>query len=144
MNNNTLLREYFLITKLSSPVGWGCRIHRLLLRSGVRRPSPNECPAYDSRNFYGNSPVMLKLWGIRSTPSLPSLPGPLWPGVLAPDRVLSMGQIEVFGIQIVYFNVYTERKQITYAKLNWLEYNSLIIWLCVNKWLMFYWIVIVK
>ena len=26
-----------------------------------------------------------------STPSLPSLPGPLWPGVVAPDRALSMG-----------------------------------------------------
>ena len=30
-----------------------------------------------------------------STPSLPTLPGPLWPGVVAPDRVLSMGQIEL-------------------------------------------------
>ena len=31
---------------------------------------------------------------MRSTPSLPSLPGPLRPGVVAPDMVLSMGQIE--------------------------------------------------
>ena len=38
---------------------------------------------------------MLKLWGMRSTLSLPSLPGPLWPGVVAPDRVLSMGPIEL-------------------------------------------------
>ena len=38
---------------------------------------------------------MLDLWGMQSTPSLPSLPGPLRPGVLAPDRVLSMGQIEL-------------------------------------------------
>ena len=29
---------------------------------------------------------MLELWGIRSTPLLPSLPGPLWPGVVAPDK----------------------------------------------------------
>ena len=29
---------------------------------------------------------MLKLWGMQSTPSLPSLPGPLWPGVVAPDK----------------------------------------------------------
>ena len=36
---------------------------------------------------------MLELWGIRSTPSLLSLPGPLWPGVVVPGRVLSMGQI---------------------------------------------------
>ena len=30
-----------------------------------------------------------------STPSLPSLPGPPLPGVVAPDRFLSMGQIEL-------------------------------------------------
>ena len=38
---------------------------------------------------------MLKFWGMWSTPSLPSLPGPLWLGVIAPDKVLSMGQIEL-------------------------------------------------
>ena len=38
---------------------------------------------------------MLELWGMQSTPPLPSLPGPLWPGVVVPDRVLSMGQIEL-------------------------------------------------
>ena len=38
---------------------------------------------------------MLKFWGMQSTPLLPSLPGPLWPGVIAPVRVLSMGQIEL-------------------------------------------------
>ena len=29
---------------------------------------------------------MQELWGMRSTPSLPSLPGSLWPGVVAPDE----------------------------------------------------------
>ncbi len=38
---------------------------------------------------------MLELWGMWSTPSLLSLPGPLWPGVVAPDRVFSMGLIEL-------------------------------------------------
>ena len=52
---------------------------------------------------------MLELWGMRSNPSLPSLPGPLWHGVVAPDRVLSMGQIEL--------------KLRTYAKLNCLKEN---------------------
>ena len=42
--------------------------------------------------------VMLELWGIWSTPSLPLLPGPLWLGVVAPEMVLSMGQIELFKI----------------------------------------------
>ena len=54
---------------------------------------------------------MLQLWGMLSTPSLPLLPGPLWPGVVAPDKVLSIGQIELFDIE-------TEYKQMTYAKLN--------------------------
>ena len=35
---------------------------------------------------------------MRSNPSLPLLPGPLWPGVIAPDRVLSMGIIELISI----------------------------------------------
>ena len=33
-----------------------------------------------------------------STPSLPLLLGPVWPEVVAPDRVLSMGEIELFDI----------------------------------------------
>ena len=35
---------------------------------------------------------------MRSTHSLPSLLGPVWPGVAAPDRVLSMGEIEQNGL----------------------------------------------
>ena len=54
-------------------------------------PPPNECPGYDTKQSDGVVPVMLELWGMQSTPSLPSLPGPLWPGVVAPDRALSMG-----------------------------------------------------
>ena len=38
---------------------------------------------------------MLELWGMQSTPSLPLFPDPLWPGVVAPDRDPSMGQIEL-------------------------------------------------
>ena len=51
----------------------------------------NECPGYDTKQSDGEFPVIPGLWGIRNTPSLPLLPGPLWPGVVAPDRVLSMG-----------------------------------------------------
>ena len=38
---------------------------------------------------------MLELWGMWSTHLLPSLAGPLKPGVIAPDRILSTGQIEL-------------------------------------------------
>ena len=41
---------------------------------------------------------MLELRRMQTTPSLPSLPGPLWSGVVVPDRILSMGQIELFDI----------------------------------------------
>ena len=34
--------------------------------------------------------LMVRLWGMQSIPLLPLFPGPL-----APDRVLSMGQIEL-------------------------------------------------
>ena len=33
---------------------------------------------------------------MQNTPSLPSLPDPLWLGVVAPEMILSMGQIEVW------------------------------------------------
>ena len=71
-------------------VSWGCRIHRLHLYGEVR-PPPNECPEYDTKYFDGEVPVMLRPWGKWSTPSLPLFPGPLWLGVVAPDRALSMG-----------------------------------------------------
>ena len=37
----------------------------------------------------GQVPVMLGLWEMRSIPSLPLLPGPLWPGVVARHGALS-------------------------------------------------------
>ena len=43
----------------------------------------------------GEASVMLELCGMWSTPSVTSLLGPHCPGVVAPDRVLSIGQIEL-------------------------------------------------
>ena len=74
-----------------SLVGWGCKIHRLHLCRGVNpSPTPNKYPGYDTKQFDGEVSVMLELWGMWSTPSLPLLPSLLWPGVVVPDRVLSM------------------------------------------------------
>ena len=42
---------------------------------GVRLP--NECPGYDTKQSDAEDSVMLDLWGMWSTPSLPLLPGPL-------------------------------------------------------------------
>ena len=38
---------------------------------------------------------MVQFSGLRSTPLLPSLPGPLWSGVISPHRILSMAQVEL-------------------------------------------------
>ena len=70
----------------------------------------NECPGYDIKESDNEAPA-LGLWGIQSTPSLPSLLCPFWPGEVAPDRILSMGQTELFEIQPVW-------KQMTNPKLN--------------------------
>ena len=80
----------FQIQLFSCPFGWVCRIHQLLLCRNVR-PAHKECPEYDTKQSDGEVPVILELWGMQSTPSLPSLPGPLWPGVVATDRAPSMG-----------------------------------------------------
>ena len=47
-----------------------------------------------SKQSHGEASVMLDLWGMHSTPSLSSRSGLLCTGVVAPDRVLSMGQIK--------------------------------------------------
>ena len=42
---------------------------------------------------------------MRSTPLLPSLLGPLWPCVIATDKVQSMGQIELLDILTELFEI---------------------------------------
>ena len=49
---------------------------------------------------------------MQSNPSLPSLPGLLWPRVVAPDRVLSMGQIKLNCVLM----------------LNWIVWNKTVFW----------------
>ena len=61
-------------------------------------PHPNECPGYDTKQSDGEVPVILGLLGIRNTSSLPLLPGPLWPGVVAPDKGPIKGLNRTIGI----------------------------------------------
>ena len=63
---------------LSHPVSWGNRIHRL-----------HHPQWYDTKQSHGEARV-LELWGMWSTTSLPLLLGPPWPGVVAPNRVLTL------------------------------------------------------
>ena len=73
---------------------------------------------------------MLEIWGMWSTPSLPLLLGPLLPRVVAPDRVLSMGQIElkcalilnwiVWNRTVLTFNCMSTKSVLI---LNWIVWN---------------------
>ena len=58
----------------------------------------NDFLGYDINQSDDDAPPRLEHWGMRYTPSFESLPDPLGPLVVAPDRVLSMGQIEQFDI----------------------------------------------
>ena len=53
--------------------------------SAERKDSPNECRGYDTKQADGEASVILELWGMRCTPSLPLLPGPLLFRVVAPE-----------------------------------------------------------
>ena len=77
---------------LASPVDWGCRIH---LTAFLQRDT---CPGYDTKLSDSEVLVMLELSGMQSISSMTSLPDSLWPGVVAPERLLSISQIELFNI----------------------------------------------
>ena len=51
---------------------------------------------YETKIASDGEAHVLNIREVWSTASLPLLPGLLWPGVVAPDRVLSMGQIDLF------------------------------------------------
>ena len=100
---------------------------------------------------------MLERWGMWSIPSMPSLQRPHRPGVVALDKILYIGQIELNYVLMLnqitwnstvltfklrtYTNVWM--KQFLYAKLSSWKRNvfdigtvlklNWIIWLCVNK-----------
>ena len=63
----------------------------------AEKDSLTKCPSYDTEQSDNVAAVMLKLRRKQSIPSLQLLPGPLWSGVVASDRVLSMGRIELFN-----------------------------------------------
>ena len=62
--------------------------------SAEGRDFPNECPAYDTKKSDSEAPGMLELRG------MPSFSSPLWPRVVAPNWILSIGQIELNRVLI--------------------------------------------
>ena len=129
-------KTVFTFNSVYCLVSWGCRIQHMLLRRGVRSTTPpHECPVYDTKQSDDEVPVMLEFWGIQSTPSLPLLPGPLCPGVVVPDRFLSMGQIQLNCVLMLNWIAWNRTvltfKLHTYAKLNCLKWNCF----CMLNWI---------
>ena len=58
--------------KLACPVGWSGKIHRLHTCRRIRLPS-QWVSWNNTKQFDGEVPVMLELWGTRSPPLLPLL-----------------------------------------------------------------------
>ena len=54
-----------------------------------------------TKNNDGETPVILDIWGMYSIPLLPLLSGPLCPGMVEPDEVISMGQIAQLNFKAV-------------------------------------------
>ena len=99
-------------------VGWVNRIHCLHHCSRVRLPPCNDCSGYHTKQSDGEVSVMLGLWGMQTTLSSPSLPDPPWPGVVAPDIVLPMGQIEINFLLILNWIVWSRT---VYLYTNWFD-----------------------
>ena len=110
-----LAQEKWPHQRVSGPFGWLYRIHQQHLSREVRLP--NESPDMTLNYLMG----MLEIWGMQSTPSLPSLPSPLWPGVVALDRVLSIGEIGLYWAFIL--NWIVKKRTVfdteTLLALNW-------------------------
>ena len=103
---------------------WDCRIHRLLFCRGVR-PPPTRVLDMTLINLTVEVPVMLELWEMRSSPSLPSLLGLLWPRVVALNNVLSMDQIELNCVlsSTVLFEIELFWHLNCVLMLNWIVWN---------------------
>ena len=89
-----LEREQFFqdSSNVHCPVSWGCRICQLHLCRCITSLHLSLTSVLDMTQRH--IMVRLQSW---STFSLPSLPDLLWPGVVVPVTVISMGQIELFN-----------------------------------------------
>ena len=99
------------LTMCKQVINWGCRIHWLHLCRGVR-PSLQWVSWIWDKTIWKWGSSNAGALGNAGYPFIATLPGPLWLGVVAPDRVLSMGQIEQ-----------TVCKLVTDVKL-WLLYSN--------------------
>ena len=108
------------------PVDWGCRIY--LLCRGVRLRSTSVLIWHWTIWWWGSSHA--GALGNAVYPLLPSLPGPLWSGVVAPDRILSMSLIElncVFMLNWIVWNWTAFWAWNCILMLNWIVWNRTVL-----------------
>ena len=119
---------------ITCPVEWGRRIHRLLLCIGVRPQPPTSIMIYDTIKIWWWGSNNAGDLGNAEYPFVPSLPGSPWPGEVAPDRVLSMGQIELNYVLMLHWIAWNRAVLTfilrTYATLNCLKRNCF----CMLNW----------
>ena len=108
--------KYFSVFIFHYLVHWICKIHEIInslfcpaqaagaVEYSKRIFAEEYCPHSNVYHWYNTkqsdveAPVMLELRGIRCPSLLPWFLSPILPGVVAPDRVLSMGPLEVLDI----------------------------------------------
>ena len=102
---------FFLLMKAKKIEYTGCTS-----AEGYKNPTPNKCPRYETKQSDGEVPIMLELWGMWNTPLLPSLPGPLRSGVVAPDKgpIYALNRTQLWFQEVTLFAF----KLCIYAKQN--------------------------
>ena len=116
-----------------SPVSWRgglLNTPTALLQRG-KIPPPNECPGYDTKQSDSEAPIMLELWGMKSTPLLPSLPCLLWSRVVAPDRALSMDQLELNCVLMLNWIVWN--RNVLKFNCEWIKSIPILNWIVWNR-----------
>ena len=128
--------NWFYCSYRSLP-SWWCTSTASLQKVKTSAPN-NKCPGYKTDQFDGETSVIFELLRMRTTLWLPSLQRPLWPGVVAADSVLSMGQIElncvlmlkwivwnrtIFYIETVYLYSTDLFERELFCMLNWIVWN---------------------
>ena len=80
-----------------------------LQRGKTPTTNNNECPGYDTKQSDDEVPVMLELWGMQSTSLLPSLPGPLLPGVVVPEKgpIYGLNRTKPWFLELTIFCIWT-------------------------------------
>ena len=75
--------------------------------SAEGKSTSNECPRYDTKQSDGEVPVMLELWGMQSTFSLPLLPGPSWPREVAPVKgpIYGLDKTKLWFLSLLFFYI---------------------------------------